>query len=102
MHVTRSWRLPALILVGALVATGCLRRGLPSPPPARVVVLIEENHSYNQIRGSSQAPWLNALAAQGTTMTQSFAITHPSEPNYLALFSGRTQGVSGDPCPPPG
>jgi len=102
LHITRSLRLPALILVGALVATGCLRRGLPSPPPARVVVLIEENHSYSQIRGSSQAPWLNALANSGTTMTQSYAIGHPSEPNYLELFSGRTQGVSGDPCPAPG
>jgi hypothetical protein len=32
-------------------------------------------------------------------MTQSFAITHPSEPNYLALFSGSTQGVTSDDCP---
>ena len=103
MHVTRSWARPATLLLAAgLVATGCLRHKLPSPPPARTVVLIEENHAYSQIRGSSQAPWLNAIANQGTTMTQSYAVTHPSEPNYLALFSGRTQGVSGDPCPPPG
>ncbi|GAA3129331.1 hypothetical protein JOF29_007301 [Kribbella aluminosa] len=32
-------------------------------------------------------------------MTQSFGVTHPSEGNYLALFSGSTQGISGDPCP---
>ncbi|MGC1986925.1 MAG: alkaline phosphatase family protein, partial [Candidatus Cybelea sp.] len=32
-------------------------------------------------------------------MTQSFAVAHPSEPNYLALFSGSTQGVTGDQCP---
>jgi acid phosphatase len=32
-------------------------------------------------------------------MTQSFAVTHPSEPNYLALFSGATQGLTSDACP---
>jgi hypothetical protein len=32
-------------------------------------------------------------------MTQSFAITHPSEPNYLALYSGSTQGLTDDSCP---
>jgi phosphatidylinositol-3-phosphatase len=32
-------------------------------------------------------------------MTQSFAVTHPSQPNYLALFSGSTQGVASDTCP---
>jgi acid phosphatase len=26
-------------------------------------------------------------------------VTHPSQPNYLALFSGSTQGVTGDSCP---
>ena len=26
-------------------------------------------------------------------------ITHPSQPNYLALFSGGTQGVTDDSCP---
>jgi len=32
-------------------------------------------------------------------MTQSFAITHPSEPNYLALFAGDTFGLDTDGCP---
>jgi phosphatidylinositol-3-phosphatase len=31
--------------------------------------------------------------------TQSFAVAHPSQPNYLALFSGSTQGVTNDSCP---
>ena len=31
--------------------------------------------------------------------TASYAVTHPSEPNYLALFSGSTQGVTDDSCP---
>jgi acid phosphatase len=32
-------------------------------------------------------------------MTQSFAVTHPSEPNYMALFAGSTFGLTSDACP---
>ena len=67
--------------------------------PAHVVVVIEENHSSGDIIGDSSAPYLNSLAAQGANFTQSFAVTHPSEPNYLALFSGSTQGLTDDSCP---
>jgi phospholipase C len=69
------------------------------PRPGHVVVVIEENRSYSQIIGSSSAPYLNSLAAQGALFSNSHAVTHPSEPNYLALFSGSTQGVTDDSCP---
>ena len=69
------------------------------PRPAHVVVVVLENRGYQQIIGNSDAPFLNQLANQGALFTRSYAITHPSEPNYLALFSGSTHGVSGDPCP---
>jgi phosphatidylinositol-3-phosphatase len=58
-----------------------------------------ENRSYSDIIGNHQAPYLNSLAKVGALFTHSFAITHPSQPNYLALFSGSTQGVTGDACP---
>jgi hypothetical protein len=70
------------------------------PRPDHVVVVIEENHSYSNIIGNTgQAPYLNSLAGQGALFSQSFAVTHPSEPNYLALFSGSTQGLTSDSCP---
>jgi phosphatidylinositol-3-phosphatase len=69
------------------------------PRPDHVVVVIEENHSYGDIIGSSSAPYLNSLAGQGASFTSSFAVTHPSEPNYLALFAGTTEGLSSDSCP---
>jgi phospholipase C len=69
------------------------------PQPAHVVVVVMENHSYNEIIGSSSAPYINSLANGGAKFTQSFAVTHPSEPNYLALFSGSTQGLTNDSCP---
>ena len=30
---------------------------------------------------------------------KSYALTHPSQPNYLGLFSGSTQGITVDTCP---
>jgi len=73
--------------------------GASAPAPAHVVVVMEENHSYGDIIGSSQAPYINQLAASGASLTQMFAITHPSEPNYLGLFSGTTHGIADDSCP---
>jgi hypothetical protein len=69
------------------------------PRPDHVVVVMMENHSYRDIIGSSVAPYLNSLAAKGASFTQSFGVTHPSEPNYLALFSGSTHGLTSDSCP---
>ncbi|HWE92180.1 MAG TPA: alkaline phosphatase family protein [Pseudonocardiaceae bacterium] len=69
------------------------------PKPDHVVVVMEENHSYGDIVGSADAPYLNALAGQGALFTSSFAVAHPSEPNYVALFSGSTQGLTDDSCP---
>lgn len=63
------------------------------------MVVVLENHAADSIIGSDQAPYLNQLAASGVSFTESYAITHPSQPNYLALFSGSTQGVTGDSCP---
>jgi acid phosphatase len=60
---------------------------------------MEENHSYADIIGSAHAPYINALSSAGATFRKSFAITHPSEPNYLALFSGSTYGLTSDACP---
>jgi hypothetical protein len=80
--------LPAQVVAAAAV-----------PRPDHVVVVIEENHSYSSIIGSSSAPYINSLAGQGALFTQSFGVTHPSQPNYVALFSGSTQGLTSDSCP---
>ena len=69
------------------------------PRPDRTLVVIEENKSSKQIIGNMAAAYINTLANNGALFTQSFAITHPSQPNYLALFSGKTHGVTDDRCP---
>ncbi|MFB7865767.1 MULTISPECIES: alkaline phosphatase family protein [unclassified Streptomyces] len=72
------------------------------PTPDHVVVVVFENHAYSQVIGSSSAPYINALKSGGANLTGSYAETHPSQPNYFALFSGSTQGITGDSCYTPG
>ena len=91
----------ALAAVGVSVVTGGSASAVNGVPRYdHVVIVMEENHSYSEIIGSSSAPYINnTLAAGGALFTQSFAIEHPSEPNYLDLFSGSNQGVTDDSCP---
>lgn len=77
--------------------TGLARSGIPRPD--HVVIVVEENRAYRQIIGSPSAPYINALAQRGALFTESYGIRHPSQPNYLALFSGSTQGLTDDSCP---
>lgn len=88
--------------------SGTVRATHPAAPAARparvpryshVVVVLEENHSYSQVIGSPQAPYINALAQGGALFTNSHAISHPSEPNYMAITSGSTYGLTSDACP---
>ncbi|MER7667054.1 alkaline phosphatase family protein [Kitasatospora sp. NPDC096128] len=84
---------------GLWAATTSTAQAAGLPAPDHIVVVVMENHAYSQIIGSSSAPYLNkTLKAGGALLTQSYAITHPSEPNYYALFSGSTQGTVDDSC----
>jgi hypothetical protein len=69
------------------------------PRPDHVLVVIDENHAQGEIVGSANAPYITGLSKAGANFTNSHAISHPSQPNYLALFSGSTQGVTSDTCP---
>src|SRR6476620_1607287 len=63
------------------------------PSYDHIVVVVEENHSFGEIIGNPQAPYINSLANSGALLTNYHAITHPSQPNYLALYAGSTFGV---------
>ncbi|WP_030234802.1 alkaline phosphatase family protein [Streptomyces sp. NRRL S-350] len=84
---------------GLWAATASTAQAAGLPTPDHVVVVVMENHAYSQVIGSSSAPYINnTLKAGGADLTQSYGITHPSEPNYYALFSGSTQGRVDDSC----
>jgi phosphatidylinositol-3-phosphatase len=90
-----------LVAVLVLVAAACstqrssggqatIRADRLASPPDHLIVVLEENHSFEEIIGAPTAPFLNRLAAHGTLLTDYHAITHPSLPNYVALLSGHT------------
>ncbi len=69
------------------------------PRPAHVLIVIEENKSFSQILNMQHAnSTIAALAKRGMLFTQSYGVTHPSQPNYLALFAGDLQGVTSNAC----
>ena len=69
------------------------------PSYSHVVVVVEENHTAASVLGNADAPFINSLVSGGALMTRSYAVAHPSQPNYLALFAGDTFGVDSDACP---
>lgn len=64
--------------------------------PRRVWVIVMENRSYGQVIGEGDAPFINAFAARYGSATDYHGVARPSQPNYLALISGSTQGVTDD------
>jgi hypothetical protein len=93
----------ARLLIVLVLAVALLTAMVPGdhvaarvPPFKKVAVLFLENHGYSQIIGSRQAPYLNRLADRGALETRYYALAHPSLPNYLALTTGSTQGVTSD------
>ncbi len=71
------------------------------PQYDHVVIAIMENRAYSSIIGSSNAPYINSLASgtSAASFTKSYGLTHPSQPNYLMLFSGSNHGVTDDSDP---
>jgi len=89
----------AMLLVSLVLPQPAAAATSVVPRPDHVVVVIEENHSGAEIVGNANAPYITSLATGGASFTASYAVTHPSQPNYVALFSGSTQGLTDDSCP---
>jgi phospholipase C len=72
----------------AIGASPCGRAPSGSASYSHVIWLWMENHSYDQIIGSSSAPYLNSLAQKCGLAENYHNVTHPSLPNYVAATSG--------------
>jgi hypothetical protein len=102
-------RAMAMLLVAALTGTGCQRAvsaGTPAVHHAsaihKVLVIAEENHSYAQIIGSSQAPYLNQLATEygsATRFDAGYPTGCPSLAAYILMTSGSAAGICDDRAP---
>ncbi|QEC47963.1 acid phosphatase [Baekduia soli] len=104
--------LAAVIAAAVALATGCGSAGsasagrgaplkvapgaVPASATSHVVVIVMENKEDKDVLGTADAPYVTALARRYAVATRSYGIRHPSLPNYLALTSGSTQGITSD------
>jgi acid phosphatase len=94
----RCLPLAALVFAGCVTTTQRAHVGTPPPFPARVdvrhiVIVILENKNADS---AFAQPFMKWMADDGAYLAQYYAITHPSQPNYIAMISGSTQGVTND------
>ena len=87
---------PLALASGAdAISTSAPCNGGAIPHYDHVVWIMLENVGYTVV-GSPSAPYFNRLSAVCGLATQDYAVSHPSLPNYIALTSGSTQGISDD------
>jgi hypothetical protein len=102
--VRRALALLSLAFAAAGCAGGVAGATVPTrtPPSVRlpdfthVVVVVFENEEQGSVVGSSSARTFRALGRRYARLTSYDAVSHPSLPNYLALVSGSTQGITSD------
>lgn len=89
-----------IALVCALAAPAAFARRRAMLPPSvgmaevqRVFIVVLENED---LEFALLQPTLASLAARGALLRNYFAITHPSQPNYLALVAGGTYGIGNE------
>src|SRR5438874_1494203 len=93
---TASALRPAATSTAPSVATSVTTTPAPTATVPRIAVVVMENREYDRVVGNPAAPYVNGLARRYALATASFAISHPSLPNYLALTGGSTFGVASD------
>jgi len=73
----------------------------PTPLPlvpnfSHIVIIIFENKEFSTVIANPAMAYFNLLASTYTLLTQHYAITHPSLPNYISLIGGDTFGIVDD------
>lgn len=86
----------ACLLVLFAILTGGATASAPVPAFDHVVVIVFENKESTSVLGNRAAPTFNVYGRRYARLTRYYGVTHPSLPNYLALVSGSTQGITTD------
>ena len=62
----------------------------------RVFIIVLENHSQHSVIGDPNTPFITSLAQEYGQATDYYGVTHPSEPNYIAMISGSNWYTNND------
>ena len=62
----------------------------------RAFVIVLENHSQHSVIGDPNNPFISSLAQKYGEAADYFGVTHPSEPNYVAMISGSNWFINND------
>ena len=95
----------SLTLLGGCATTG--RAAAPAASPAthgysKVLLVVEENKTYDQVLGAARAPYLAGLAATygtATALDAGYPAKCPSLAAYIILTSGDDHGICDDKGP---
>jgi hypothetical protein len=84
-----SWTKLAFSFLTALMALNGIESVADTVPQhRRVYLVVLENHSYEQVIGSSSMPYLNELARNYALTTAMYANSRPSIGNYFVMTTG--------------
>ena len=86
----------ALAALAAVSCSGSAATRTPLPRFDHVLVVVLENKSQASVLGNREAPNFNNFAKQYAVLSHYGGVAHPSLPNYLALVSGSTHGITTD------
>ena len=101
MHKETSSATALAAALGALLVAGCAGNDpvasaapdFKQPSFERIVIVVLENE--NEAKAIEQ-PFLKSLAERGAYLRSYTAITHPSQPNYIAMVAGDVHGITDD------
>jgi phospholipase C len=79
-----------------LFAANALAGEEAMPRYQHIFVIIEENHTFDEVIGNRDAPMINRLAKDYGLASNFFGEVHPSEGNYVALLGGDSFGIHDD------
>jgi hypothetical protein len=109
--VFRTSRVKVVAVAGAAGIAAALALGVPAASGAaaagdhghdhqarldRAFIIMLENHSQHSVIGDRNTPFITALAHRYGEAADYFGVTHPSEPNYIAMISGSNWFTNND------
>jgi hypothetical protein len=98
--ITAAAAVGVALTVGLPVASGAaVARGHGGEHGARLdraFIIVLENHSQRSVIGDPNTPFISSLAQRYGEAANYFGVTHPSEPNYIAMVSGSNWFINND------